>query len=351
MALVFHGNIKKKLLSVCFVYLVNMMCDVIVMLSFPDYGVNQQMNELQGTMTTLLIIVCETLIEKVVYVKKSSYFIAPHWAVLMLVPLCSMGMIHVLITTSLMNRTVIVAEGLGLLLINIIVYFLYSAMEDTYLENMEKEVGVQTSKVYAHQLDVIMNSQETVRSLQHDMKYHIRELLAMAETHQMQEMVSYLNEMREQGENPDEYVYSGNKEIDGNLNYYLNAAKGKLNDVSIKVTVPEGKFISAFDLNVIISNLLDNAITAAANSEEKSLYFEMSEEKSLLYITITNSYQGEIEEQKGKFYTIKEDKSAHGYGLKNVERIIQKYHGTMDIDYTDKRFSIHIMMYLSNVIE
>lgn len=351
MALVFHGNIKKKLLSVCFVYLVNMMSDVIVMISFPDYGVNVQINELQGTMTTFLIIICETLIEKVIYVKKSSYFIAPHWAILLLIPLSSMGMIHVLISTSLINRTVIVVEGVGLLFINIIVFFLYSAMEDIYLKNMEKEVAVQTSKMYAHQLDVIMSSQETVRSLQHDMKYHIRELLAMAEAKQMQEMISYLNEMEGQSSNPDEYMYSGNKEIDGNLNYYLNTAKGKLNDVSVKVTVPEESLISSFDINVIISNLLENAITAAVNSDEKSLHFEMVEEKSLLYITIINSYNGNIKERNGRFYTIKEDKSVHGYGLKNVERIIRKYNGMMDVNYTDRKFSIEIMMYLSNVIE
>lgn len=351
MALVFHGNIKKKILSVFFIYLINMMCDVIIVIAFQPYRVNLQVNELLGTMTTLLFIVCEVLVEKVIYVKKLSYFIVPHWRILLLVPICSMGMIHVLISTSLINRMLIIVEGIGLLLINLIVFFLYSAMEDTYLKNMEKEVAVQTSKIYSHQLDVIMSSQETVRSLQHDMKYHIRELLAMAEAKQMQDMVSYLNEMGEQSSNPDEYVYSGNKEIDGNLNYYLNVAKGKLNDVSVKVTVPDGNFISSFDINVIISNLLENAITAAVNSDEKSLHFEMVVEKSLLYITIINSYNGDIKEKKGRFYTIKEDKSIHGYGLKNVERIIRKYNGMMDVNYADRKFSTEIMMYLSNVIE
>lgn len=351
MALVFQGNLNKKWLAVCFIYIVNMMCDVIVILLFPDYGVNLQINELQGTMTTFLILICETVIKKFIYVKRLSNFISPHWAILLLIPMCSMGMIHILVNTSLINRMVIVTEGIGLLIINIIVFYLYSVMEDSYLEKMEKEIAVQTSKIYEHQLDVIMNSQEIVRSLQHDLKYHIRELIAMAEAEQMQDMILYLNEMNSQSGNSEEYVYSGNKEIDGNLNYLLSVAKGKLKDVAVKIAVPEGKFISSFDINVIISNLLDNAITAAINSEDKRLLFEMSVEKSLLYITISNSYSGEISEKKGRFITIKADNTKHGYGMKNVERIIRKYNGTMDIDYKDRKFYVNIMMYLSNVID
>lgn len=222
-------------------------------------------------------------------------------------------------------------------------------MEKTYIANMENELLLQTSDIYKHQLDIIMKSQDQIHSLQHDMKYHIKELLSMANTQNMPQMIKYLEEMQKAIKNPNQYVDSGNKELDGNLNYLLKDAHQKLKEVSVKITVPEGDYIAFFDINVLLSNLLDNAITASENSIEKSLYLEISMEKSLMYITIKNSFSGKIIEKKGSFFSTKPDKNGHGYGLKNVKRIVKKYNGTFDVNYTNNEFCIYIMLYLSNI--
>lgn len=187
--------------------------------------------------------------------------------------------------------------------------------------------------------------------MQHDMKYHIRELLSMANSNNMKEMASYLEEMNKETINSDEYSYSGNKELDGNLNYLLGEAHHRLKDVSAKVAVPEGDYMASFDMNVLLSNLLDNAIIAAEHSEEQYLHLEIYSEKSLMYITIENSFDGNINVENGKILSRKLDKARHGYGLKNVKRIVKKYNGTMDVRYTEKRFHVNIMVYLSNKIE
>ena len=216
-------------------------------------------------------------------------------------------------------------------MINIISFFLYSAMERTYLVNLENELLIQTSDIYRHQLDIIMKTQDQIRSLQHDMKYHIRALLAMAGSGNTEGMISYLEEMEKETANPDQYVDSGNKELDGNLNYLLKEANHKLKDVSVKIVVPSGAFTSSFDINVLLSNLLENAITASENTQEKMLHLKLITKKGLLYIEIENSYNGIINEEKGRFYTTKNNKAIHGFGLKNVKRIVEKHNGTLDI--------------------
>ena len=349
MSLIFQGNTKKKVLSVCIIYAFNMLCDVVIMNAFLGHRIVDAINELYGTATVLLIAVCEILAEKLIYKKKNPDYISPNWTLLLIIPLSSIVMIHFTISGNMVDRNCIILIGMGLLIINIISFYLYSAMEKTYITNLENELLLQTSEIYKHQLDIIMNSQDQIHSLQHDMKYHIRELLSMANAQNMPEMIQYLEEMQKAAQNSNQYVDSGNKELDGNLNYLLKEAHQKLKEVSVKITVPEGDYIASFDINVLLSNLLDNAITASENSVRKYLYLEILMEKSLMYITVKNSFNRQINEEKGNFFSTKPDKNRHGYGLKNVKRIVKKYNGTFDIHYKDDEFCVQIMIYLSNM--
>ncbi len=42
--------------------------------------------------------------------------------------------------------------------------------------------------------------------------------------------------------------------------------------------------------------------------------------------------------------TTKKNKKDHGYGLKTVAAIVEKYHGTLDISYGDEEFSVLILI-------
>ena len=59
-------------------------------------------------------------------------------------------------------------------------------------------------------------------------------------------------------------------EIDSVLNYMLQKAREELETVIVKVMLPE-KLKHAFDINVMIGNLLENAIEAARQTEQKYL--------------------------------------------------------------------------------
>ena len=47
-----------------------------------------------------------------------------------------------------------------------------------------------------------------------------------------------------------------------------------------------------------------------------------------------------------KIVTTNKDKEHHGIGLNNVNTIVQKYDGTMNITHEDKIFKVEIMLYL-----
>lgn len=229
--------------------------------------------------------------------------------------------------------------------------YFYSAMEEAYETKIEYELDTQAIEIYKNQLDIIINSQEQLRSFQHDIKYHMRELMSMAKEKEIGRIIAYLENMKYEVENPDETVYSGNKEIDGSLNYFLRAAQGKLKNVITKVTVPAQINIKPFDLNVILSNLLDNAIFAAEKTERKYIKIEITERKKLLYIHVENSYSGILKKDRENLKSTKPEAILHGYGLKNVKKVVKKYHGTIDIIYLEKIFCVDIMLYLTSDLD
>lgn len=324
MALSFQDRFKKKILATAMIYFFNMICDVIVVITFSNYGMVPAVHEFFGTVTVFFITICEIAVEKIVYKRRRIDFIAPYWGMLLLIPLFSIVIIHCLIQTSFMERNMIIIESIGLLGINIIAFYFYSAMEEAYETKIEYELDTQAIEIYKNQLDIIINSQEQLRSFQHDIKYHMRELMSMAKEKEIGRIIAYLENMKYEVENPDETVYSGNKEIDGSLNYFLRAAQGKLKNVITKVTVPAQINIKPFDLNVILSNLLDNAIFAAEKTERKYIKIEITERKKLLYIHVENSYSGILKKDRENLKSTKPEAILHGYGLKNVKKVVKK---------------------------
>lgn len=150
--------------------------------------------------------------------------------------------------------------------------------------------------------------------------------------------------------NKNEYSSSGNKEIDSILNYMLNLAKDVLNQVEYKIVIPKDIKISFFDLNIVLGNLLENAISAACNSSKKWMFVLVQYNKGMLFIHVQNSYEGKLNKY-GEFYkTTKSDKSKHGIGLQNIKRVVDKYNGSMKISDDNKIFDVKIALYVVSEI-
>lgn len=75
----------------------------------------------------------------------------------------------------------------------------------------------------------------------------------------------------------------------------------------------------------------------------------MAYDKNILITTIINSYDGKLTTDKaGKILTRKEDQAAHGFGLKAIEKIVQKYHGSVVIEHSQEEFKLKFILMESN---
>lgn len=101
--------------------------------------------------------------------------------------------------------------------------------------------------------------------------------------------LKYLSDMGAFMDSTEEFVTSGNERIDSILNYMIEKAQNANIHTSWKVQIPEQIEISTFDINVILSNLLDNALNALADSPNPALEILMKYDRGLLCINIQNN--------------------------------------------------------------
>ena len=234
--------------------------------------------------TSMGILLIVVLLEKTISVKrKNSQIEGFLWVVLLGIPIVSIGMVVVLVRNEIEKSYLIVVEVIGLLVINLIIFYLYNALENFYIQKKEQELIKQQINMYENELEIMKKSYYNIRGLRHDMKHHLAELRFMAERKDFSEFRRYLNAMEEFFEKPSEIVSSGNMEVDSVLNYMLQKAKKMQLNTTVKVAIPEDMKHS-FDLNIIIGNLLQNAIDAAVETEEKFLGVEFSLKNGILFL-------------------------------------------------------------------
>lgn len=88
--------------------------------------------------------------------------------------------------------------------------------------------------------------------------------------------------------------------------------------------------ISDIDLMVLLGNLLENAITAAAKCEQEKyikLYMFTHEMNGFCILKIENSYTEELISNGTEFFSTKKDSGMHGLGIKSINKIAEKYGG------------------------
>ena len=238
---------------------------------------------------------------------------------------------------------------LSTLLVNLSVFYLYHVMLLNFAGRMENDIYRQQVYAYQNQLDVIQESQNRIRTLKHDMKNHILSLQTLLGRGDLEEIEKYLSSMQDFMANPSEHVATGNDSIDSLLNYKIQSAKERLDAVETKINIPEKLMLRSFDLNVILGNLLDNAIDAAMQTEERKLRMTMKLEKGILFLNLCNSCQGIAEGKKGSLETTKADRENHGMGLSSVRRIVEKYHGDMELFCENGNMEVDIIMYMKDL--
>ena len=348
----YHGKQGKKLLASSLIQGMNLFCEALAVYMLYDCKVDGEYERAVYYIIFLLMYVCERVMEKFCIRNIKEDASLKHWDLLIFLPVISVMMLFVLISFDVENRYIGSAVSAGIICLNLIVFYICDELVGAYIKLKESALVARQLESYSNQLNVVMQSEEKVRGLRHDLKHHLSEILMLADKNRTREITEYVRTMQADLLNEGEYVSSGNAEIDSLVNLMLKRAKKELGSVRCRVCVPQELEISAFDWNIILGNLMDNAIDAAKRSEDKLLQLKIHYRKGMLFIDIRNSYNGELLKAGDRYLSTKDydrtdESQVHGLGIRNARRIVEKYNGSMEISDEDGVFAVRILMYVS----
>ena len=216
------------------------------------------------------------------------------------------------------------------------IQMLNSAKERTEF-NTHQMLWLEEQKQYK----LVKENIEAINIKYHDLKHQIRNL---RETEQVDP--KYLDELENSISIYNSAVRTGNETLDVVL------TDKRLHCVSngIQFTcIAEGNkmgFMDVMDIYSLFGNILDNAIEyeQLLPAEMRFIHLSVRAINQMMLIRAENHFEGDLVLRDGVPVTTKADKDYHGYGMRSIQRIAEKYGGDFSISTEDQLFTINIMI-------
>ena len=157
----------------------------------------------------------------------------------------------------------------------------------------------------------------------------------------------YLNELSEDILDYNYQIWTGNRMLDMILNEKLKEAKDKKIDMQISTEVFTTLPFTDREIISLFGNLLDNAIEACERITDKNtwIHIKMKKKNQLLYFEIKNTTEHTVQPVPGKFISTKTNGTLHGYGMKNIMDVVEKYRGIFQSQMVEDYFVVMISVY------
>ena len=102
--------------------------------------------------------------------------------------------------------------------------------------------------------------------------------------------------------------------------------------------------LSPDETAVLFGNLFDNAIEASSQTSEKRIELEIGQQDEYISILMKNSIDKSVLNGNDNLETTKKEKEFHGYGIKNIKKVVSKHKGLISFDEEKGYFICHILL-------
>lgn len=106
-------------------------------------------------------------------------------------------------------------------------------------------------------------------------------------------------------------------------------------------------FMDALDLSSVFGNALDNAIeceTRLADPEKRMILLSVSARQGFVLIRVENYCEDTLSYREGLPRSTKGDPAFHGYGLKSIRYVAEKYGGTLTTKLENAWFTLCVLL-------
>ena len=347
----YESKTRTKIIATIYLYTIMTMVDTITanLLTITGFQLFDDYHRVLGSLMSSVFVLFFVIILKSGNLLKSGNELPKRSSiVILLIPMSSTFITYYLFSTESGTNIFMLLFSAYLCILNLLVFYLYDDLVKKFIETIHMHWIQQQNEYYEKQLNIMMESQESMRKYRHDSKTKLLVLETMLEQGEVDKAKEYMNGITNIFKAKEAMVSTGNMAIDAVMNYKLQQALANNIVINFEMQIPENLNVDAMDISVLLGNLLDNAITAVNQlQDEKVVFVVMKYDRNLLHIFMKNKYLHSVHCVNGRYFTTKKDLENHGFGLLSVNDIVNKYQGLMEINHEQNQFKVNIVLFLS----
>lgn len=218
------------------------------------------------------------------------------------------------------------------------VQFEWFALENRRAENIFLERMLEKEK---RQYEITKTSMDLINLKAHDLKHQITRLRNMKNTQDDE-----LNKIETVIEQYEMSNLTGNRTLDVILAEKMLSCRKHDIQMTIMADGKALEFMTAADIASLFGNALDNAIECECLIKDRGkrcITFNLHKKGNMLVMRLENYCLEEIDPQTSFPETSKKDKYNHGFGLRSIHYIAEKYDGTVRIGTKNGMFILSIL--------
>ncbi len=180
--------------------------------------------------------------------------------------------------------------------------------------------------------------EKQTQAFRHDLQNHLTVLQELLQAGQTEKACAYLGQLDEAARGLSSEIRTGNPAVDVLLGNKCRVAEEKGICVRCELSVPKESVLKDIDWCILLSNALDNAVSAcgAAAPEKRYLHLSGRKKGNLYLLLLENSCDRGLETPPPE-----------GIGLSNIRAVLEPLGGTMDKTVSDGVYKLKLLFRVS----
>lgn len=349
----YERKIRKALVVTALIYVVNAALEVgVFLLTNSDIVELNPMDKVHYTSIfgVILINVLSYLIARlyssIARPKKTGKVLRTYWFALSFIPFASFYLLMTLLQSTHLDDTQLLVSSVIIILVNVLQLELYNRLVSYYELKVKESTLKQINADYSNQLGMMKAYTKNISKIQHDFNRHLGTIRSLTNKNQHESVSDYINDLIEEVGSYNHGFNTGNIVVDSILNYELQSLPKDEVDLTLDISdIPIELEIKDYELTVILSNIIRNAVEAIENVDKKSIHIQIDYDRGILFVRVVNSFDGIVVGNSKSLRTRKKQGEIHGLGLGNVKEIVERYDGDIRPVFDESVFEVEMIIY------
>ena len=212
-------------------------------------------------------------------------------------------------------------------------------------EKRNMKIAEEKEKILYKYYKVAKENNENASMIKHDLKNQIQ--IAYAMESKNNNVINILEDIDAELDKVNTNIYSKNEIL--NTVLLLKKIEAKKFDINMVYKIDKSISLDSMkdsDVCKLFSNILDNSIEASKKTDDKKILLKLCKRNDYIVLICENTYKEELRKNILGFLTTKENKKEHGYGIKIIKSISDKYGGEMNIQAKNGSFKVIMVFYI-----